>query len=64
MFVSEHQPHKQFFRRNNNVKGLNQARRGKRELIAELDSYFQDIKMPFDMQRFSVAGCKALVHSK
>lgn len=33
-------------------------------VMAELDSYFQDIKMPFDMKRFSVAGCQALVHSK
>lgn len=36
MFVDEHQPHKQFFRRKNNIKGLNQARRVKRELMDEL----------------------------
>lgn len=36
MFVSDHQPHKQFFRRKNNVRGLNQARRIKRELMDEL----------------------------
>lgn len=35
-----------------------------KKVIAEMDLLFQDVKMPFDMKRFSVAGCKALVHSK
>lgn len=36
MFVNEFAPSRQFFRRRNNVKGLNQARKVKRELTDEL----------------------------
>lgn len=35
-----------------------------KKVFAEMDKLFKDMKMPFDMKRFSVAGCKTLVHSK
>lgn len=35
-----------------------------KKVMVEMDNLFKDMKMPFDMKRFSMAGCKALVHSK
>lgn len=35
-----------------------------KKVFSEMDKLFKDIKMPFDMKRFSTAGCKAIVHSK
>lgn len=35
-----------------------------KKVMAEMDEAFKDMKMPFDMKRFSVAGCKVLVNSK
>ena len=35
-----------------------------KKVMVEMGSLFKDMKMPFDMNRFSVAGCKTLVHSK
>ncbi len=35
-----------------------------KKVMAEMDQLFQEMKMPFDMKRFSVAGCNVLVSSK
>lgn len=35
-----------------------------KKVISDMDKLFTDMKMPFDMKRFSMAGCKAIVHSK
>lgn len=35
-----------------------------KKVMIEMESLFKDMKMPFDMKRFSMAGCKTLVHSK
>lgn len=38
-----------------------------KKVIAEMNGMFEEpdgMKMPFDMKRFSTAGCKTMVHSK
>lgn len=35
-----------------------------KKVMVEMDNLFKDIKMPFDMNKFAMAGCKAIVHSK
>ena len=45
-------------------KSKSQRDRVNKKVMVEMDSLFQDMKMPFDMKRFSMAGCKALVYSK
>ena len=35
-----------------------------KKVMLEMDSLTRNLKMPFDMKRFSMAGCKVLVHSK
>jgi uncharacterized protein YbaA (DUF1428 family) len=35
-----------------------------KKVIADMDKMFAKAKMPFEMKRFSMAGCKAIVHSK
>ncbi len=35
-----------------------------KKVMIEMDALFSRIKMPFDMKRFSMSGCKALVQSK
>lgn len=35
-----------------------------KKVMAEMDQLFKNMKMPFDMKRFSMAGCKVLVRSK
>ncbi len=35
-----------------------------KKVMLEMDALFQEMEMPFDMKRFSVVGCKAIVHSK
>jgi uncharacterized protein YbaA (DUF1428 family) len=34
------------------------------KVMSEMDELFKDVSMPFDMKKFAMAGCKALVHSK
>lgn len=34
-----------------------------KKVMVEMGKLFQDFEMPFDMKRFSMAGCKVLVHS-
>jgi uncharacterized protein YbaA (DUF1428 family) len=35
-----------------------------KKVMKEMDSMFHNMEMPFDMKKFSVAGCKTIVHSK
>jgi uncharacterized protein YbaA (DUF1428 family) len=35
-----------------------------KKVMSEMEDLFRDMVMPFDMKRFSVSGCKTLVHSK
>ena len=35
-----------------------------KKVMVEMEAQFKDVPMPFDVKRFSMAGCKALVHSK
>ncbi len=35
-----------------------------KKVMAEMDPLMKEMKMPFDMKRFSVAGCNVLVSSK
>ncbi len=35
-----------------------------KQVMIEMDKLFKNMKMPFDMKRFSMAGFKTLVHSK
>ncbi|MBN8540450.1 MAG: DUF1428 domain-containing protein [Deltaproteobacteria bacterium] len=35
-----------------------------KKVFAEMGDAYKDMKMPFDMKRFSVAGCTVLVNSK
>lgn len=35
-----------------------------KKVHAEMGAMFSDMKMPFDMKKFAMAGCKTLVHSK
>lgn len=35
-----------------------------KKVMLEMNDLFKEIKMPFDLKRFSTAGCKTLIHSK
>lgn len=35
-----------------------------KKVMAEMDKMKMPTQMPFDMKRFAMAGCKAIVHSK
>lgn len=35
-----------------------------KKVMAEMENVFSNMEMPFDMKRFSMAGCKTIVHSK
>lgn len=35
-----------------------------KKVFATMDDMFKEMKMPFDMKRFSVAGFQTMVHSK
>lgn len=35
-----------------------------KKVMSEMEGLFKDMKMPFDIKRFSMAGCNVLVRSK
>ena len=45
-------------------KSKAQRNKVNKKVMAEMESMFKDFKMPFDMKRFAMAGCKSLVNSK
>ncbi len=45
-------------------KSKAQRNRVNKKIMAEMESLFAGMQMPFEMKRFSMAGCQAIVHSK